>query len=132
LLVHKFKNTSVNNHQINVTMRFGVMKHILINEQQKATALVNSTLGRQKVKKIPKNLNKNRFQPIRKNGEVGRAKRKIRTSTLDLAPIIHSNNCCLRQRLSVTTNFVAQNWTRLGKGNPLLHSSLTNLMSNSG
>ncbi|MDY0348291.1 MAG: LPP20 family lipoprotein [Tenuifilaceae bacterium] len=50
----------------------------------------------------------------------------------ELTPIIHPNNCCLRQRLSFTTNFAAQNWVQLSRGNPHLHSSLTNLMNNAG
>jgi hypothetical protein len=51
---------------------------------------------------------------------------------INLTPIIHSNNCCLRQRLSLTTNLVAQNWARLGPANPHVHSSLLNLMNNAG
>jgi hypothetical protein len=50
----------------------------------------------------------------------------------NLTPIVHSNNCCLRQHLGLTTNFGTQNWAQLSRGNPHLHSSLPNLMSNAG
>ena len=49
-----------------------------------------------------------------------------------LSPIIHSNNCCLRQRLSFTTNLVTQNWARLCRGSSHSHSFFVNLMSNAG
>jgi len=53
-------------------------------------------------------------------------------ANIALTPIIHSNNWGLRQRLSLTTNFIAQNWAQPCRGNPHLYSSLTNLMSNAG
>jgi hypothetical protein len=49
-----------------------------------------------------------------------------------LTPIIHSNNWGLRQRPSLTTNLVTQNWVPLCRGNPHLHSSLISLMNNAG
>ena len=36
----------------------------------------------------------------------------------DLTPINHSNNWGLRQLLSLTTNFVTQNWARSCRGKP--------------
>ena len=45
---------------------------------------------------------------------------------------ILKNFPCLRQWLSLTTNFVTQNWVQLSRGNPHLHSSLLNMMNNAG